>query len=164
MLEVLFFFALVQEILRSAGDSRFNGSVFDAGCTRGLSSSSSETAVRSGQTKQEVYHLHLRPDLVCELDMLIVAPTEQKLHVSSGDQIAHVRKTREVQHNVSHCGVLSWRRVQAKSWTCNFVSLWIQFNSRTQIFHLVKGEQDGEHHLSQARQLWWNMEVLLESE
>ena len=29
-----------------------------------------------------------------------------------------IRKLREVQHNMSHCGVLSWKGVQAKSWTC----------------------------------------------
>ena len=44
-----------------------------------------------------------------------------------------VRKIRQVQHNMSHCGVLSWRGIQARSWTCNFVSFWIQFNSRTQV-------------------------------
>ena len=33
-----------------------------------------------GLDEQEVYHLHLRPVLVCELDMLIFAPMEQKLH------------------------------------------------------------------------------------
>ena len=37
--------------LRSAADSRFTRSSLDAGCTRGLSSSSSELAVRSGQTR-----------------------------------------------------------------------------------------------------------------
>ena len=37
--------------LRSAADSRLTGSSLDAGCTRGLSSSSSETAVRSGRTR-----------------------------------------------------------------------------------------------------------------
>ena len=36
---------------------------------------------------QEVHHLHF-PDLVCELDLLIFVPTEQKLHVSLGEQIA----------------------------------------------------------------------------
>ena len=39
--------------------------------------------------EQEVSHLHLRPVLVCELKMLIFAPIEQKLHVSSGDPTAH---------------------------------------------------------------------------
>ena len=37
--------------LRSAADSRLTGSSLDAGCTRGLSSSSSETALRSGLTR-----------------------------------------------------------------------------------------------------------------
>ena len=40
--------------------------------------------------KQQVYHLRLRPVLMCEMDLLIFAPIEQKLHVSSGEQIAHV--------------------------------------------------------------------------
>ena len=31
-----------------------------------------------------------------------------------------VCKTRQVQHNMSHCGVLSWGGVQAKNWTMNF--------------------------------------------
>ena len=34
--------------LRSAADSRLTGSSLDAGCTRGLSSSSSEAAIQSG--------------------------------------------------------------------------------------------------------------------
>ena len=29
---------------------------------------------------------------------------------------------------------------KTKSWTCNFVSFWIQFNSRTQVFHLRERE------------------------
>ena len=44
---------------------------------------------RCGLDKQEVHHVHLLPDLVCELDMLTIAPTEQKLHVSSSEQTAH---------------------------------------------------------------------------
>ena len=43
-----------------------------------------------------------------------------------------------MQHNISHCGVLSWR-----SWTCNCVSFWIQFNSRTQVFHLRQENKMG---------------------
>ena len=38
---------------------------------------------------QGVHHLRLRVYLENELDMLVFAPTEQKLHVSSGEQIAH---------------------------------------------------------------------------
>ena len=34
-----------------------------------------------------------------------------------------IRKTRQDQCNMSHCGVLSRRRVQAKSWTSNFCFL-----------------------------------------
>ena len=69
-----------------------------------------------------------------------------------------IRKTRQVQHNVSHCGVLSWRGVQATSWTCYFVSIWVQFNGHTQFFHLRKGKQDGHatclKHINLGR-TWW---------
>ena len=74
-----------------------------------------------------------------------------------------VRKTRQVQHIWSHRGVLSWRRVQAQSWTCNFVSFLIQFNSRTQILHLRKGEQIGPSTVSSTSTLV-NIEVLSENE
>ena len=43
---------------------------------------------------------------------------------------------------MSNCGVLNWRRVQTKSWTSYFVSLRIQSNSRTQVFHLRKRKQN----------------------
>ena len=36
--------------------------------------------------------------------------------------------------------IFDWRRVQAKSWTCNLGSFWIQFKCNTQILHLWKGE------------------------
>ena len=74
--------------VRSATDSRFSctGSFLDVSCTRCLSSSSSESAC--GLNEQEVRHLRLPPDLVRELDMLICALTKQKLHASSGEQIA----------------------------------------------------------------------------
>ena len=42
-----------------------------------------------GLNEQEVHHLHLFPVLVRELDMLIFARIKQKLHVSSGEWIAH---------------------------------------------------------------------------
>ena len=91
--------------------------------------------------EQEVHHLRLPPDLVCELDLLIFAPTEQKLHVSpwvsrSLTRLGYwlVLKTRQVQHHMSHCGVLSWGRVQAKSWTRNFVSIWVKLHGHTQFF------------------------------
>ena len=51
-----------------------------------------------------------------------------------------IRKIRQIQHIMSHRGVLSWRRIQTKSWTCNFVSLRIQFISRAQFFHLRERE------------------------
>ena len=57
-----------------------------------------------------------------------------------------------------YCAVLSWRGIQTKSWTCNFVSFWIQFNSRTQVFHLREGKQDGHitclKHINFVRK-WW---------
>ena len=53
-----------------------------------------------------------------------------------------VRNTRQVQHNMSYRGVLSWKRIQAKSWTCNVVSLWIQFDGHTQISHLKRRIQN----------------------
>ena len=42
-----------------------------------------------GLDEPEVYYLRLHPVLACELDMLIFDPIDQKLHVSSGEQIAH---------------------------------------------------------------------------
>ena len=68
-LEVLFFFVTVQElcVLRQIHASRI---------------------LLLMQVVQEVHHLRLRPVLVCELDMLVFAPIERKLHVSSGEQIA----------------------------------------------------------------------------
>ena len=58
--------------LRAAADSRFSfiNSVLDLRCTRGLSSSSSETTARSG-VEQEIHHHHLHQILVSELEMLI---------------------------------------------------------------------------------------------
>ena len=92
---------------------------------------------------QVVYHpqLHLHPCLVHEVDLLVFALTWQRLHVSFtrlGCWL--IRKTRQVQHNMSYCGVLSLRGIQATSWTCIFVSFWIQFNSHTQVFHLRERE------------------------
>ena len=45
-----------------------------------------------------------------------------------------IRMTRQIQDDMSHSRVLSWRRVQVKSRTCDFVSLRIQFNSHSHIF------------------------------
>ena len=53
--------------LRVAADLRSTGSDFDAGYTRGFSSSSSETVARSSE--QEVCRLRRHPILVDELDM-----------------------------------------------------------------------------------------------
>ena len=112
--------------LRSAADSRFTCSSLDAGCTRGLSSlSSSSSRVSAG-------HADFCSDR---------AKSYMFLRASrSLTQFWLVRKTRQVQHNMSHCRVLSWSKVQAKSWTCNVVSFWIQFDRNTHIFHVRTGE------------------------
>ena len=59
---------------------------------------------------------------------------------------------------MSHCGALSWRGIQTKSWTCNVVSFWIQFNNRTQVLHLREGKQDGHItclKLINLSRTWW---------
>ena len=97
--------------------------------------------------------------------MLVFTLTWQRLHVSSGDQVTRldrwlIRKIRHAQHKKSHCGVLNWRVIQTKSWTCNLVSFWIQFNCRTQISHLREGKQDGHitclWHINLCRTCFWN--------
>ena len=54
-----------------------------------------------GLDEQEAYHLHLRAS-------------------RSLTRLWLVRKTRQIQHNVSHCGVLSWRgfpiKLLSQSW------------------------------------------------
>ena len=69
-----------------------------------------------------------------------------------------IRKIRQVQHNMSHCGVLSWRGIQTKKRACKLVSFWIQFNIRTQVFHRREGTQDGHitclKHIN-LRRTWW---------
>ena len=69
-LEVLFFFVTVQEL-----------------CV--LRQIHAPPVLLLMQVAPEVYHPRLRPVLVCELDMLVFAPIERKLHVSSGEQIAN---------------------------------------------------------------------------
>ena len=69
-----------------------------------------------------------------------------------------VRKARQIQHNVSYCGIFDWWRVQAKSWTCILGSFWIQSKCNTQILHLRKGEQD--RHIARLKHInsgrtWW---------
>ena len=121
---------------------------FGAGCTRGWSSPSSETKLWS-RCARGLSSSSSR--LVHELDLLVFALTWQRLHVSFRDQVAHATcKIRQVQHNMLHCGVLSWRGLQAKSWTCHFVSLRIQINGHTEVFHLRKGKTRWARHLSQA--------------
>ena len=93
-----------------------------------------------------VHHLRLHACLVYELDMLVfrsdmanyMSPWVTRSLTRLGRWL--VRKTRQVLHNMSHCGVLSWRGVQAKSWTCNFDSRRVHFQGHTQISHLKKGE------------------------
>ncbi len=57
------------------------------GCTRGVHLRLQNLRYRLNE--QEDDHLHLRPVLVCDLDMQIFSVREQKLHVSWGEQIAH---------------------------------------------------------------------------
>ena len=138
-LEVLFSFALVQLAAglggtkgkissSSASRSRFSlaGSFLDAGPTSGLSSSSSSSCMSGAWAGYAGFSLshgkgYMSPWVTRSLTQL-------------GRWL--IRKIRQVQHNVSHRGVLSWRRIQTKSWTCNFVSFWIQFTGHTQVFHL----------------------------
>ena len=98
-----------------------------------------------GLDKQEVYyHLHLRPVLVCELDMLILAPMEQKLHVSSGEQIAHeiLAGTQDTSNPTQYVELRSTQLEKSTSQKLDMqiCLLSIKFNSHTQIFHLRKGE------------------------
>ena len=88
-LEVLFFFVTVQElcVLR-----QINAVISTVFLLMRVAPEAYHLRLQTRQyclDEQEVYHFHLRPVLVCELDMLIFAPMEQKLHVSSGEQIAH---------------------------------------------------------------------------
>ena len=76
---------------------------------------------------QGVRDLRLHACLVYELDMLGFRSDMEKVTcflgvTSSLTRLGRwlIRETRQVQYNVSHCGVPSWRRVQAKSWTCKF--------------------------------------------
>ena len=131
--------------LRSAAisDFSFSGSSLDAGCARGWSPSSSGTALRSrhtwGLSRSSSSSSRVRAGYAdfcsdrAKSNMFLRASRSLTRH-------GLVRKTRQVQHNTSHCGVLSWRGVQAKSWKWNFLFFWIQFNSRTQILHLREGE------------------------
>ena len=86
-------------------------------------------------------HLHLHACLVHELDMLGYMPLWVTRLITRLSRRL-IRETRQVQHKKSHCGTLSWRGKQARSWACNLVSLRIQFNSRTQISHLWKRKQN----------------------
>ena len=106
-LEVLFLLRNGVGILRSAADSHFSfiNSVLDVDCTRGPSSSSSETLARSGRTRG-LSSSSSSSSLVRELDMLIFALIVQKLHVFFWvrrplTRFWLVRKTPQVQNNMS---------------------------------------------------------------
>ena len=89
--------------------------------------------------EQEVYRHRLRPVLVRELDMLIFAQSTSYMSFWVRRPLTRfwlVRQTPQVQNNMSQSKVFSWRGVQAKSRTCNFVSFRVQFNSHSQMFHL----------------------------
>ena len=55
-------------------------------------------------------------------------------------EVDRSRATRQIPDDMSHCRELSWRRVQAKSKTWNFISLRILFDSHFPIFHMRKWE------------------------
>ena len=104
-------FVWVLGTLRVAGESRFNVFSFGASCTRGLSSFFRLQQRQYDPDEEEAYHLRLHPVLVCELDMRFCVPIWQKLHVSSTNRSLTrfwlVRKTRQIQHHVSHCGIFN---------------------------------------------------------
>ena len=87
-------------------------------------------------------HLHLHACLVHGLDVLVFALTwlrcmflwVTRLLARFGRWL--IRKIRQVQHNMSLCAVLSWTGIQTKSWTCNFVSFWIQGGHITCLKHI----------------------------
>ena len=108
---------------------------------------------------QGVDHLRLHAYLQYELDMQFFALT--KSHMSPWvtrllTRLGHwlIRKIRQVQHDMSHCGVLGWRRVKAKSWTCNFVSFLGPVQWTYPNFSSEAGKTRWSHHLSQAHQPW----------
>ena len=79
-LKVLCLFVTVQAILRAAADSRCfsTGSFLDVGLHQKLIIFLFRNW-QFGQDEHEVYQLHLRPVLVCKLDMLIFAPKKAEV-------------------------------------------------------------------------------------
>ena len=65
-----------------------------------------------------------------------------------------IRKIRQFQHNMSHCGVLSWTRVQAKAGHVILSPFGSSSIVRTQVFSSERGKTRWAHHLSQVHQRW----------
>ena len=116
---------------------------------------------------QEVCHLHflLHACLEHDPDLLVFSLWHDKdyMFLWVTRSIARfsrrlIHKTRQVQHNMSHCGILAGEEKQAKSWERNLVSFWIQFKGHTQVFHLRRRQQDGHvtclKHVNLGR-TWW---------
>ena len=131
--------------LRIATDSRFSptDSFIDVDCTRGLSSSSSESALQSERTRGWSSSSS-SSSRVRAGHATFFAAIKKKFHVSSGKllltQFWLIRKTHQITHSMSHCVIFHWSRVQAKNRTCNFVFFRIKFNRCTHILHLWQGE------------------------
>ena len=73
------------------------------------------------------------------------------------------RKLRQVQHTMSHCGVLSGRGTQTKCWTCNFATSGSSSTVIPKFFSSERGKTKWTHHSSQVHQPWQNMVDLLDS-
>ena len=83
-----------------------------SGRTRGLSSSSSSSScARAGYAD-------------CRCDRAKVTCFVHRAD-RSRDHGRYARLS-QIQHNMFHCGILDWIRVQAKNWTCHPGSIWIQ--------------------------------------
>ena len=88
-----------------------------------------------GLDEQEVYHLHLRPVLVCELDMLIFAPIGQvTCFVVRADRSRDLGCDARLVISNTSCLIVEKRTSQKLDMK------FCLFNSRTQILHLRKGE------------------------
>ena len=135
-LEVLFFFAIVQELCVLA-DSRFTGSSPHASCTRGVSSSSSETAIRSGRTRgissSSSSSSRVRAGYVENF-----LRWSKSYMVSSSEQFAHaiLAGTQDSSNRAQYLPLWSIQleKRQVKSWMFNF--------GHTQSLHLRQGEKD----------------------
>ena len=93
-----------------------------------------------------------------------------KVNVSMGEQVAHATwSLAGTQVFVKFDTICPLKSAQldkntSKSWTCNFVSLWIQFKRSYQNFSSEEAISEQVRFLFQAHQPWLNMVVLLESE